>query len=155
MKSPSELIESLDVDGALQAWGDLPVESIEKPVLRHAYDKNDIRSYTLVTQLMLRDNRWEWQYLASMLLSQALSHLPGAYFSAYLHAEEACKLAPNNSSLKEYLLFFYIVPDRPMPDERAARIARELLASDPTNKAAIDTIKTFEKRQMARATHCP
>ncbi len=144
------IIESLDVELALSSWGSIPIEELEKPILRHAYDKNDIRAYTLATQLLLHQNRWEWHYLASMILSQALCHIPGAYFSAFYHAVEACKLAPDDKSLKEYLLFFYIVPDRPMSDEHASEIAHQLLLSDPDNKAAIDTITKLNKRQSLR-----
>jgi len=144
------IIESLDVELALSSWGSLPIEEIEKQILRHAYDKNDIRAYTLATQLLLHQNRWEWHYLASMILSQALCHIPGAYFSAFYHAVEASKLAPDDKSLKEYLLFFYILPDRPMSDERASEIANQLLLSDPDNRAAIETIAKFEKRKSPK-----
>ena len=54
------IIESLDVEQALNSWECVPIAELEKPILRHAYDKNDIRAYTLTTQLLLRQNRWEY-----------------------------------------------------------------------------------------------
>ena len=144
------IIESLDVEQALNSWECVPIAEPEKPILRHAYDKNDIRAYTLTTQLLLHQHRWEWHYLASLILSQALCHIPGAYFSAFHHAVEACKLAPDDQSLKEYLLFFYIVSDQPMSDEHASEVANKLILADPTNTVAIETIAKLKKRQSLK-----
>ena len=146
----ASIIESLNVDQALNNWEGIPMEELEKPILMYAYDKNDIRAYTLASLLLLRQKRWEWHYLASMILSQALCHIPGAYFSAFYHAVEACKLAPDDQSLNEYLLFFYIVPDQPLSDEHASEIANQLLRSDPNNKAAIETMAKLKKREALK-----
>ena len=76
--------------------------------------------------------------------------MPGAYFSAFHHAVEACKLAPDDQSLKEYLLFFYIVSDQPMSDEHASEVANKLILADPTNTVAIETIAKLKKRQSLK-----
>lgn len=42
------------------------------------------------------------------------------------HALEAAKLSPSDGSLKEYLLFFNCVPDKPMDDAMAKSVTEDL-----------------------------
>ncbi|MFK7766999.1 MAG: hypothetical protein AB8B55_07235 [Mariniblastus sp.] len=67
-------------------------------------------------------------------MCQPLCHFNGAYSSAYHHALKATEMAPRDASLKEFLLFFNCVPDKPMNDKKAADVARELLNLDPDSE---------------------
>ena len=81
---------------------------------------------SLMVGLICRDPKWEWHYLASLILCQPPCSLNGAYFAAYHHALEAAKLSPSDGSLKEYLLFFNCVPDKPMDDAMAKSVTEDL-----------------------------
>lgn len=149
--SVGTLIETLNVDLARSLFRSVPLAILEKHVSKYAHETGDIRTYTLVLEILREEDCWEWHYLASFLLCQALCHIPGAYFSAYYHASKAVEMAPNDTSLKEYMLFFNCVPDRPMPDSVAESIANQLILTNPDNKAALDALEACKKRQLRPA----
>ena len=130
------LFTRVDVKSALSEAQGMDEEQLRNLCLEYAFDTSDIRAYTLITELLRHEEKWQWHYLASLVLCQPLCHLKGAYFAAYHHATEASTMAPNDKSLKEYLLFFNSVPDKPMGDEEAKAVALELRSLDPGSELA-------------------
>ena len=51
------------------------------------------------------------------------------------------ELDPDNIGFKEYILFFYIVPEHLLPKNEAISIAKEVLKKNPNNIAALNTLK--------------
>ena len=136
MPKLESLIEKLDVDSAEKFMEGKPVEELRNMLLEYAFDTKDIRVYTLMVELLSRSKKWQWHYLASLILCQPLCSLKGAYFAAYHHALEASRLSPSDASLKEYLLFFNGVPDKPMDDAMAKSVAEDLVRLGSSNELA-------------------
>lgn len=109
---------------------------VEESLLALAYDDKDLRAYAFVCSLLANAHSERWHYLASLLLSQPLCHLPGAYPISFYHAQEALQLAPEDVELKEYLLFFRDVPDRLLEEKKAIQLAQEILTVKPDSRAA-------------------
>ena len=78
------LIEKLDVEGASKIMEGKSVEELSNLLLSYAYDESegDIRLSTLMVGLICRDPKWEWHFLASLILCQPPCSLNGAYFAA-------------------------------------------------------------------------
>lgn len=86
-------IQNLDVEGAAKIMEGKSVEELSDMLLEYAFDEKDIRVYTLMVGLLSRGPKWEWHYLASLILCQPLCIFSGAYFIAYYHACEAIRLS--------------------------------------------------------------
>ncbi len=141
MSDLKSIIQKLDIEGASEFVSGKSVEELQELLFEYAFDERDIRAYTLMVGLINRDPKWEWHYLASLILCQPLCSLNGAYFAAYHHALEAVKLAPSDGSLKEYALFFNVVPDKPMDNATAKSMTEDLLKIDSNNQVAIRIVK--------------
>jgi hypothetical protein len=144
-----ENIISMDFEAAARLAETMHVDQLVEQVLEFAFQEYDIRCYTFATLMIAQKETWEWHYLAAMVLCQPLCHLNHAYFAAYYHAQRAIELAPNDDSLKEFILFFHCVPDRPMPDDLAFSIATGLLTSQPENKAALGCLNDLKMRRKS------
>lgn len=105
-------------------------------LMRIAFENQNILSYVFVTYLISIDNTAELHSLASDILGSPLCHLNGAYQGALFHARRALELDPNNIRYKEWILFFYEIPDRLVSREEAEKIASDILKENPSNWAA-------------------
>ena len=141
------LIRNLNFKEAFDEINEMPTVDLGMILVEMAHEKSDIRPYTFVLSLIAKDpENSKWHYLASLLLSQPLCHLTGAYETSYYHAQRAELLSPEDMSLKEYLLFFYIIPDRLLDDREAIRISQAILEIDANNQTALSTLVEHEKR---------
>lgn len=118
-------------------------KSVEDALLQLAYETDELTIYSFVCSLLIKSQSAQWHYLASLLLSQPLCHIDGAYRAAYYHAKMASRLSPFDSTLKEYLLFFWEIPDKLLTDTEAARIAAEILEAVPNSEIAKTVIKSI------------
>ena len=83
--------------------------------------------YVFLCDILNEKESADIHYLASLILIGPFSHLEGAYAGGYYHAKKAIKLDPDNIGFKEYILFFYSVPEQLLPRNEAISIAKEVL----------------------------
>jgi tetratricopeptide (TPR) repeat protein len=119
----------------------MDLDTLKEELYLLAYDSETIAPYGFINYLLLDKESSELHYLASYLLGMGLNHLEGAYQTAFFHAKRAVELAPqDNSSYKEYLLFFYEIPAKLLRKDEATKIANEILKIDPTSKPALSVV---------------
>lgn len=112
-----------------------------------AYDSGDLICYTFVNFLIYSQGESSnLHHLASSLLSHPLCYIEGAYKSALLHSRRASELSPEDVGLKEYLLFFHIIPDELVSREEAIAIANMVLQTEPSSEVAKDILSRYENR---------
>ncbi|MEM1323194.1 MAG: hypothetical protein AAGG75_23210 [Bacteroidota bacterium] len=113
------------------------IKDYHEDLLEGAFDSGSAKYYDFYKYII--ENHLETSeihYHASEMMSTALNWMPKGYEIAYHHALRACELAPDDVSLKEYLLFFHDIPDKLLSDEVAQKVAKEILAIDPHNITA-------------------
>lgn len=119
----------------------LETDELEGYLLKIGYDSDNIMVYVFLCDILNEKESANIHYLSSVILIGPFSHLEGAYAGGYYHAKKAVKLDPNNIGFKEYILFFYSVPEQLLPRNEAISIAKEVLKKDPNNIAALDILK--------------
>lgn len=105
-------------------------------LLNIGFSSGSMTVYAFVCCMLIEEENRELHYLASLILSQAINHLEGAYSVALYHARRAVELRPDDVELKEYLLFFYEIPEGLITKEEATNISKEILKIKPTSKVA-------------------
>ena len=138
-------INDLNIENGLELLKGLSDTEVESAFQGYAFDTRDIRAYTFVTELIRREEKWQWQYLASLIMCTGLCQFEGAYFTAYFHALEAIKLAPDEESLREYVLFFHNIPDRVMSKKEAMEQVKVLLSMNPDNVTGLHVLADLQK----------
>jgi hypothetical protein len=109
-----------------------------------AYDTSDMVCYTFVNFLIYSQGESSnFHHLASSLLSHPLCYIEGAYKSALLHSKRASELSPEDIGLKEYLLFFHIIPEQLVSKEEAIAIANMVIQTEPSSQAAKDILSRY------------
>lgn len=94
----------------------------------------------------------EYHIIASTILSIDIPYLSYSFEKAIFHAKEAIKLNPEDTSLKEHLLFIYEDPNAKnfMHEEEAEKIAKEVLKVDPENRQAKTILKDLKRENEKR-----
>lgn len=100
------------------------------------YDEDDLSLYDFVVEIIQREETARWHEVASLLLSQPLCHHVGAYERSFSHALRAAELDPDDIRLKEYVLFFQVIPEKLLSDEEAERLALHILNVSPSSHVA-------------------
>lgn len=129
-KKLEQLILSRRFEEAKQGIKGMDMEELEEFLLVMAFDTYSIIIYTFVCDLISDSESAELHYIASILLSQPLCHIEGAYSASLYHAKKAVDLSPD-IGLEEYLLFFYDIPEKLLSKEEAKEIAKEVLKKKP------------------------
>jgi len=106
-----------------------------------AFDTGNILIYTFLSYLILEYNTSFRHSLAAGIMSSALCYIEGAYETAFYHARKASELSPNDVELKEFLLFFHVIPEKLLSKEEAIKIATEILETKKNSKAAKGILK--------------
>lgn len=114
--------------------GELLNEEIQDVLLEISFNKQSIVPYTVVLKLLLEDEKASLHAFASILLSNPLCWIEGAYYAGFYHQKKAVELEPKNLAFKEYLLSYNSLPDKILGDEDALEIRKQILKADPTNK---------------------
>lgn len=111
---------------------DLSEEDLKDLLFIMGCDEGSMASYAFVCFLIQENETIERHLFASYLLNIAFCHIKGAYESSFYHIRRALELRPNDIELKESLLFFNDIPERVLSDEKAIKIAQEILNVKPT-----------------------
>ena len=89
--------------------------------------------------LISLDNTSYNHMLAAEVMIQ-MCWLTGAYNIAFYHAREMYRINPDTDA-KKFLLFFYGLPEKIMPEEYALEIAKDILRTDPDYEPAKNIIQ--------------
>lgn len=113
-------------------------ESISRQLFEMSYDLENIAIYSYYNYKIAKKENAEDHYQASLILSQILNTINGAYDMAFYHAKKAIELNPDNLEYKEYILIFQYYSDLTanINVEIFKNYAFELLNSDSNNIAA-------------------
>lgn len=112
-----------------------------------SYDLENIAIYSYYNYKIAKKENAEAHYQASLILSQILNTINGAYDMAFYHAKKAIELNPDNLEYKEYILIFQYYPDLTanINVEIFKNYAFELLDSDSNNIAAKNFLRSLGK----------
>lgn len=92
-----------------------------------------------ITYLLMNDNSCFHHELAANALIQ-MCWLEGAYSLAYYHASEMVRIQPDVKN-KEFMLFFNEIPEKPMSDDLALKLAKEILEIDSSCSIAKEIVE--------------
>ncbi|MFU8646663.1 hypothetical protein ACNA06_04960 [Lysinibacillus sp. RSDA_15] len=131
-----KLIISLNFTEAKALVDSLNKVEIENYMLELCYESENILYYSFVFD-MLKDKETSFiHYIASIILSQPLCHIEGAYQAAFNHAKKAVELDEGDIELKEYLLFFNDIPDKLLSNQEAKILSEEIINLNPKSEVA-------------------
>lgn len=113
-------------------------DKISRKLFEMSYNLENIAIYSYYNYKIARQENADDHYQASLILSQILNTINGAYDISFYHAKKAIELDPNNLEYKEYILIFQHYPDLTVNInvEIFKNYAFELLDSDTNNMAA-------------------
>ena len=120
------LLDSHDFDTLYTAFEDKSEEQIADTLLVTAYDDENLLTYTFSNYVLSKEQSSKWHYIASFLMVMGFNHLTYGYQVAYYHALKAVELNPSDVSLKEYILLFYSIPEKLLPEKMAVAFAHDI-----------------------------
>ncbi|MGE7921126.1 hypothetical protein ACQKM9_19620 [Viridibacillus sp. NPDC093762] len=126
MNRLENLILTLEFTEAKSIINSLTEKEIEDELLEVAFNTQSIVTYSFILNLIIENETASLHYIASVLLSQPLCHIDGAYQSAFFHAKKAIELDEDNIGLYEYILFFNIIPGKLLTDQEATVIENKI-----------------------------
>jgi hypothetical protein len=100
--------------------------------------------YTFICFLLLEGESDNLHCFAGMTMSTGLTWLEGAYSSGVCHMRRAIKLNNASIDLKQFLLWFYGVPDCVLSKEDAKQTIYDILRISPGDSCALDALKNFD-----------
>lgn len=135
-KKLGNLVNSLDFIEAKALVDSLNKVELEDHILELCYESESMIYYSFVFDMLKSKETSFLHYIASIILSQPLCHIEGAYQAAFYHAKKAVELDDKDIELKEYLLFFNDIPDGLLSDQEAKILAREVMEIKPGSEVA-------------------
>ena len=93
--------------------------------------------------LSVRETAFYHQVISEALVQ--MCWLEGGYDLAFYHACKLLELEPTADN-KEYLLFFYNLPERLLPEEKAYTFSKEILSEKPGSIAANDVFSRLRAK---------
>ncbi|OYD06594.1 hypothetical protein [Paludifilum halophilum] len=133
-KSFFNLIRTGNYNEAKELASHWDLDEMENLLLEYSFDTEDIGVYTLLNIHLLDQENGPIHHVISVIMSMAFSHWNGAYQVAFYHAKKAVELDPENLDFKEYMLFFYEIPDQLLSKDEAISLAKEILKQRPIAK---------------------
>lgn len=131
-----KLIISLNFTEAKALVDSLNKVELENYMLELCYESENILYYSFVFDMLKSKETSFIHYIASIILSQPLCHIEGAYQAAFYHAKKAVELDEDDIELKEYLLFFNDIPDKLLSNQEAKTLAEEIINLNPKSEVA-------------------
>ncbi|SFH94864.1 MULTISPECIES: hypothetical protein [unclassified Bacillus (in: firmicutes)] len=129
---------------AVELSYEITISELENLLMEWAFDEPNMIIYTFLCQRLKKEENAELQSLTADILCHPLCHLDGAYVAGFYHAKECVRLAPQNISYKEFLLFFYEIPEKLLEKKTAIQIAKEILQENPNNQIAKEFIEKIK-----------
>lgn len=108
-----------------------------------ACDTTDIRIIGFAFYLIQKNASYDNYKIIVNVLHQ-MCWLNGAYHLAYFYATEMYKISGNIED-KKNLLFYWIVPEKPMSDDVALTLAKQVLDVDPSDSIANEIVIKLNK----------
>ncbi len=148
-----EILFQLLSDGKVDEAGEL-IKNIDKKLLnkeirsillRVSFSKQSIVPYAVVLKLLFEHESANLHEFASILLSNPLCWIEGAYYAGFYHQKKAVELEPQNIGFKEYLISYNSLPDKILSDEETLEISKQILKADPNNKIVKQHFDLFLK----------
>lgn len=102
-------------------------------------DTTDIRIIGFVFFLIQKNASYDNYKIMVNVLHQ-MCWLEGAYHLAYFYATEMYKMTGSFED-KKSLLFYWLVPEKPMSDDLALKLAKEILAIDSSCSIAKEIVE--------------
>lgn len=133
-------ILSLDFIKAKQFLPQYSSKELYDELMEIGFENNNILSYIFVSYLISCNEDAEYHSLASDILALPLCHYNGSYQASLFHARRALELDPSNIEYKEWILFFYGIPDKLVSREEAIAIAKEILTDKPDSLIAKEVL---------------
>ena len=125
-----------DLKEAVELAHNIELSELETLLMEWGFEEPTMLLYTFLLRLLEKEESAELHSLIADILCHPLCHLDGAYAVAFYHAKECVRLAPENISYKEFLLFFHEIPDKLLDKETAIQIAREILQEEIHSQVA-------------------
>ena len=108
-------------------------KEIQDVLLEVSFSKQSMVPYAVILKLLFEEESANLHAFASILLSNPLCWIEGAYYAGFYHQKRAIELEPQNIAFKEYLLSYNLLPDKILSDEEALKICKQILKDDPDN----------------------
>ncbi len=122
----------------------LTIKKLDEILFKLTYHGKSIAPYGFIWFLINENENAEYHSIASVLLSNGINYLPNAYNLALFHARRAVNLSPKNIGHKQFLLFFYNLPERLISESEALKIAKDVLKKYPDDRIALDVIEKLK-----------
>ena len=133
-----QLIYDMDFYNAKILFDELDNAEKSDLIIMEACTSNNIMIIGFVYFLLSKEKSCFNHELAAKVLIQ-MCWIDGAYNLAYLHACEMLKLEPSIKN-KEFILFFYNIPEKIISYEYAKELAEDIIRHDPDNEVALSVI---------------
>lgn len=147
LKNLEQLILSGNFKDAEALYHKIDFQQFHDQLISIAYDNSNILYYTFLHYLLIKEESVELHNLAFSLFVNALTPIEGAYHCALFHAERLVALTnEQDPETLEHLLFLSEVPDKLVSNEKALETCHKILALDPANKYAKETLKKLTKK---------
>jgi len=147
LKNLEQLILSGNFKEAEDLYRKSDFQQFHDELIFRAYDNRNILYYTFLHYLIMKKETVELHNLAFSLFVNALTPIEGAYHCALFHAERLVALTnEQDPDTLEHLLFLNEVPDKLVSNEKALETCHKILALDPMNKYAKETLKKLTKK---------
>lgn len=143
MKRFISLILNGQFNAAAKMEKNFSAEDIYTNIMEAAYDTESNLFYPYYLNKLIKDEKADDHYRASLILSQVLNFVDGAYDLAVYHAKRAMILDDANLKYKEYYLLVYKHPDVSLEiSYKEFRLcAQQLLKFEPNNLSAKGVLK--------------
>lgn len=147
LKNLEQLILSGNFKEAEELYHKSEFDQFQSELISITYDNGNIMSYTFLHYLLMQEESIELHNLALSLFTCSLTHKEGAYHCALFHAERLVALTnEQDPDTLEHLLFLNEVPDKLVSNEKALETCHKILALDPMNKYAKETLRKLTKK---------
>lgn len=121
-------------------------DRIRDILLTIAYESESIAVIGFSAYMFETAHDFFWCECIITLLVNPLCHIEGAYALAFHYAKLLAAHERSEENL-ELLLFFHCLPEKPLTDSDAVRIAEEIIALHPENKAANEVLLKLKSKE--------
>ena len=123
----NKYLSNCDFESAKKMVKKLSTKELEGALVDFAYRTENLFAYAFIWYLLKDHENEDYHYIASIILALGLNHLPNAYNLSLFHARKAIELDRSNIDNKQWLLFFYNLPEKLINDNEALAIANEVI----------------------------